>query len=177
MFVNGINDKDLCNLIYKAGALLFPKYRVLFNDDIEEFQQHCAILILPKLKKYDNSKGSISTYIYNFLPLALGQWYNQSLECKTMLLSINSTSIEDILSTFKEPSDCKLFTDNIDIPNDLQIKELIDRIKLNYPTFFLKETEDLTFRQLGSRLKVGERKAKYLYSKDLSNIKKYMINY
>lgn len=179
MYIKGINDNDLCNLIYKAGALLFPQYESLFSGDIEEFQQHCAILILPKLKKYDESKGALSTYIYNFLPLLLGNWYQRKKESKTMLFELNKVYLDGLVSGDDDWGSSReyncWYVDDIDIPKELMKKDLnklLDKIKINFPTFTLKETEGLTFRQLGSRLKVGERRAKYLYIKDLIEIRK-----
>ena len=178
MYLTSISDRELCKIIYKAGVLEFPKYCDLFNGDLEEFQQHCALLILPKLKKYGESKGALSTYIYRFLPLVLGHWYQRKKESKTMLFELNKVSLDGMYRDDdwgeKKEYNC-WYVDDTDIAKELMKKDLnklLDKIKINFPTFALKETEGLTFRQLGSRLKVGERRAKYLYIKDLVEIRK-----
>jgi hypothetical protein len=177
MYIKGINDNDLCNLIYKAGALLFPQYESLFSGDIEEFQQHCAVLILPKLKKYDSSKGAISTYIYTFLPLALGNWVARSKEYKTMLLEVNKSRLQDLIEDDVEDM---LFEDlEQDIKKDLILKERdikLRKIISKYPNYCIKEIEDLTFRQLAKRLNVNERRAKYLWYKDMIEIRNKYTN-
>lgn len=178
MFVSNVNDEDLCKLIYKAGVLEFPKYCDLFNGDLEEFQQHCALLILPKLKKYNENKGALSTYIYNFLPLLLGHWYARTRESKIMLFELNKLSLDNL--SHGDDWDVQkeytyLFADDVDIPKDIMEKDLnkiLEKIMLNYPALASKEMDGLTFRQLGRKLNVSERRAQYLYIKDLIEVRK-----
>ena len=171
MFLDNVNDNELCKLIYKASFLLYPKYSSLFNGDCEEFQQLCAVLILPKLKKYDKSKGALSTYVYNFLPMAVNNWYCRSKESKELLNEVNKLRVEDLVDDVNE---CRLFTDTIDIPRELKKKDInkvLNEIREKYPFFRLREEENLTFRQIGSKLNTNERRAKYLYWKELMEIR------
>lgn len=172
MFVEGINDKDLTLIIYKAGARLYPQYEVLFCGDIEEFQQHCAVLILPKLKKYDSSRGSISNYIYKTLPFVLGQWVAKHKEYKTMLFEINKSRLPDLIDD--EAEDIMFEDTQQDVKQDLINKErdkVLKKLMVKYPMFCTKETEDLTFKKLGKQFGISERQAKYLWWKELIDIR------
>jgi hypothetical protein len=175
LVVDNINERYLCLLIYKAGARLFPKYRELFNDDIEEFQQVCAVLMLKHIHKHDTSKGAISTFIYNSLPLLVRRWCI-SKEAKTMRTENLKTSI-DILYPYTDFEDCEKFEHIFISDEDLvaeQIKEetraKVSKIIEHYPLIKNKIYNDLTFPQLARKLKMTERQIKYRYALEMVDL-------
>ena len=170
-----INDNDLCLLIYKAGARLFPKYRELFNDDMEEFQQVCAVLMLKHISKHDKSKGAMSTFIYNSLPLLIRRWCI-SKEAKTMRLENLKLNMEKLLydSDIEESKKYdSIFVSLENIPRDLDNLErdkIISKIMKNYPIIKRKVYDDLTFPQLAKKFKLTERQIKYRYALEMMNL-------
>ena len=159
MYLNNIDDKDLCKIIYKASSILFPNYSNLFHDDMEEFQQQCCVLMLDNIKKYNSSKGSISTYIYNVLPLLINRWL-LSKEGKTFIYNSNNIDIDKIISN-KSYS----ISINYNINNNI-FKKIFDEYKI----VKWKLVDDLSFSQLAKKLNTSKSYARYQYAMQLANI-------
>lgn len=177
--VDNINERDLCLIIYKAGANLFPKYKELFDNDMEDFQQICAVLSLKNLKNYKKDKGSISTFIYNSLPLLVRR-YMISKEAKTITMEKNKINLDNFYHSTELNNEAKfnrLFVSEENIPEDYSKKEIVSvigKISKNYPIVRKKIYNDLTFPQLAKKLKMTERQVKYRYWLELTDmIEKY----
>lgn len=173
--VDNINERDLCLIIYKAGANLFPSYRDMFNNDLEDFQQLCAYLMLKQLKKYDSKKSSISTYIYTHMPLVLGVWIRQH-EAKQMIMENNKVDIYNVARETgleQEEVEYSVFADQYDLKHECisveEHKYFRDRLS-KYPIVEAKILNDYTFAQLGKELGVSTRMAKYVFYKDLQKL-------
>lgn len=177
--VDNINERELCLIIYKAGANLYPKYRDLLGTDMEDFQQICAVLSLKNLKNYDKDKGSISTFIYNSLPLLVRR-YMISKEAKTITMEKNKINLDNFYHSTELNNEAKfnrLFVSEENIPEDYSKKEIVSvigKISKNYPIMRKKIYGDLTFPQLAKKLKMTERQVKYRYCSELTDmISKY----
>lgn len=175
MYINNINDKDLCKLLYKASVNLFPNYKELFNNDLEEFQQLCAYLMLKRLKKYDSKKSSISTYIYNYMPLVLGLWIRQH-DAKQIMMENTKLDITNLIKYTdleEEEIESSIFADDYDLKEECifaeEHKYFMERLS-KYPIVEKKILNDYTFAKLGKVLGVSTRIAKYLFCKDLQKL-------
>lgn len=173
--VDNINERDLCLIIYKAGANLFPSYRDMFNNDLEEFQQLCAYLMLKQLKKYDSKKSSISTYIYTHMPLVLGVWIRQH-EAKQMMMENTKVDIMNLRKDTdleEEEIESSIYADTYDLKQECisveEHKYFRDRLS-KYPIVEAKILNDYTFAQLGKHLGISTRMAKYVFYKDLQKL-------
>lgn len=177
--VDNINERDLCLIIYKAGASLYPKYRDLLGTDIEDFQQICAMLSLKNLKNYDKDKGAISTFIYNSLPLLIRR-YLISKEAKTIIIENNKINLDNLYHYTElnnEDKFSRLFVSEENIADEYSRREIVSvigKISKNYPVMRRKIHDDLTFPQLAKKLKMTERQVKYRYCLELTDmISKY----
>jgi hypothetical protein len=170
MFINNVNDRDLCKLIYKASAKLFPQYAGLFNNDLEEFQQQCAVLILPKLKTYDCNKGAISTYIYSSLPLVVAYWAQTSKESKTMMFNDTKVNLDLLLKREKNNDIDYIFVDDIDIRKTLYIKDELLKYK-EFPFVIYRDVYDYSFVEIGNLLNLNMQQVIYRYKKELKKLK------
>lgn len=178
MFINNINDKDLCLIIYKAGALLFPRYSRYFGDDLQEFQQECAYIVLSNLNKYNPKKGSISNYIYNNLPLLVSNYLRCS-EGKSKLMNDNFMSLDELVSgklsndRDMDNYDCFLIDYDYNLVDEINEKEKLSTIRkiLNeYPTLKLRFDNDLSFSELAKKLGTSVGCAKYRYITEIGNM-------
>jgi hypothetical protein len=172
---DNIDERELCLIIYKAGTREFYKYKDLFKDDLEEFQQHCAYLMLKQLKKYDKSKSSLSTYIYTHMPLVLGVWIRQH-EAKQMMMENSKLELFSMgkdTELEEEEVESNILVDSYDLKQECIGKEEYDyfRDRLSkYPVVEAKILNDYTFAKLGKELGVSTRMAKYVFYKDLQKL-------
>lgn len=175
MFVNNINDDDLCRLIFKASINLFPNYRDMFNNDLEEFKQLCSYLMLKQLKKYDSKKSSVSTYIYTHMPLVLGVWIRQN-DAKQILMENSKLDIYNLIKDTdleEEEIESSIYVDDYDLKEECisseEHKHFMETLS-KYPIVEKKILNDYNFAKLGKELGVPTRIAKYMFYRDLQKL-------
>lgn len=183
MYLQNIKDEDLVNLLYKCSARLFPTYSDMFNGDLEEFQQQCCLLTLKHLDKYDSNKSSISTFIYNNMPLYVKSWL-RSTEAHNMLYYNNNViSMDKMLQKTEldneEKMDKALLNEYnlIDDLNDKLNIDKLDSILEKYEVLKMRYIDDLQLKDISNKLNKPISSIQYQINKEIKNLFKKHYNF
>lgn len=150
-----IKDIDL-NIIYKVANNIYSKYNYSDIYEYEDFIQECIYQVYNTINNYDNTKGSISNYIYYTLPLLMiNKTYREHTNEKVYLLKHSSQYDEvEYRDNQDIPRNNIICSNGVDIPKEYKRQELISTIsnlfdKKEYPLIYEHLYQDKSFRNIG----------------------------
>jgi RNA polymerase sigma factor (sigma-70 family) len=124
-------NKELRELLKDSIRKTYYRYKLSFIIDLEDFEQEVYIYLIPRIKKFDDSKSSINTYLpivvmscaKNCIKLANGQSkvFNK-LDFTNSLLSLD-------YEYNSEDNEGTKLTDGLgEFTNDLSSKIILDEV-------------------------------------------------